>query len=58
MINTGKMKGKKWGNITLKPEVVIVYKRRMVGVDKIYQQLAYLLIMMRYCLKAYKAPLF
>lgn len=53
-----KGRGKKQGNVTIKPEVVIVYNRRLVGVDKIYQQLASFLILMRCCVKTYKALLF
>jgi hypothetical protein len=49
---------KKQGNITVKPEVVIVYKRRMEGGDKMCQQLASFLILMRHCVKAYKVLLF
>jgi hypothetical protein len=49
---------KKKGNITVKPEIVIVYNRRMVGDDKMYQHLASFLILMRYCAKAYKLLLF
>ena len=44
--NTGKKKGRKNGNVTVKPEVVIVYNRRMEGFDKMYQQLASFLILM------------
>jgi len=49
---------KKQGNVTVKPEIVIVYNRRMLGVDKLYQQLASFLILMRYCVKAYKVLVF
>jgi hypothetical protein len=49
---------KKQQNITIKPEVVIVCKRRMVGDDKMYQHLAPFLILMRYYVKAYKVLLF
>jgi ubiquitin C-terminal hydrolase len=49
---------KKQGDVSVKPEVVIVYNRRMEGVDKMYQQLASFLILMRHCVKAYKVLLF
>jgi hypothetical protein len=49
---------KKQGNLTVKPEVVTVYNRRMVGVDKMYQQLAFFLILMRHCVMAYTVLLF
>jgi len=49
---------KKQGTITVKHEVVTVYNRRMLEVGKMYQQLASFLILMRYCVKAYKVLLF
>jgi hypothetical protein len=49
---------KEKGNVSVKPEVVTVCNRRMVGVDKMYQQLASFLILMRYCVKVYKELLF
>jgi hypothetical protein len=50
--NTDKKKGGKCGELIVKAEVVIAYNRRIVGVDKMYQQLASFLILMRRCVKA------
>jgi ubiquitin C-terminal hydrolase len=49
---------KKQGDVSVKPEVVIVYNRRMERVDKMYQQLTSFLILMRHCVKAYIVLLF
>jgi hypothetical protein len=53
-----KEREKKQWNVSVKIEVVSVYDRKMVRVDKMFQNLASFLILMRYCAKAYKVLLF